>query len=103
MSVLLNFAMFPTDKGGSVSKYVSQVIENIKKSGVKYKLNSMGTTIETDTMQEALKIVEDSYQILEPHSDRIYCTINIDARTGKTQRMEGKIEAIENKIGTTNH
>ena len=50
MSILLNFAMFPTDKGASVSEYVSKVIENIKDSGVSYKLNSMGTTIETETM-----------------------------------------------------
>ncbi len=103
MSILLNFAMFPTDKGASVSEYVSKVIENIKDSGVSYKLNSMGTTIETETMADALKVVEDSYKILEPYSDRIYCTINIDARPNISNRMGGKIESIEEKIGNVNH
>ena len=99
MSVLLNFAMFPTDKGDSVSQYVSQVIKNIKESGVPYKLNPMGTTIETDTMAEALKIVQESYDILEPVSDRIYCSMNIDAQKNKGQRIVSKIASVEAKIG----
>jgi uncharacterized protein YqgV (UPF0045/DUF77 family) len=46
MSVLFEFAMFPTDKGESVSKYVSKIIDMIDKSGVDYKLTPMGTVIE---------------------------------------------------------
>ena len=99
MSVLLNFAMFPTDKGSSVSKYVSKLILNIKNSGVEYKLNPMGTTIETETMEEALSIVQQSYDILSPYSDRVYCSINIDAQKNKDGRMVGKIASVEKKIG----
>ncbi len=102
MSVLLNFAMFPTDKGDSVSQYVSQIINHIKESGVSYKLNPMGTTIETDTMEEALNIVQESYNILEPVSNRVYCSINIDAQKNKGNRMNGKIASIETKIGEVN-
>jgi uncharacterized protein (TIGR00106 family) len=99
MSVLLSFAMFPTDKGGSVSKYVAKIIELIRESGVQYKLNPMGTTIETETMREALNIVNQAYLVLEPYADRIYSTISIDVRKGKMGRMNGKIDSIENKIG----
>ena len=102
MSVLLNFAMFPTDKGDSVSRYVSRIINHIKESGVAYKLNPMGTSIETDTMEEALKIVQESYDILEPVSNRIYCSINIDAQKNKGNRIESKIASIEAKIGEVN-
>ncbi|WP_430813353.1 MTH1187 family thiamine-binding protein [Carboxylicivirga sp. RSCT41] len=102
MSVLLNFAMFPTDKGDSVSKYVSQIINHIKESGVSYKLNPMGTTIETDTMEQALQIVQESYDILEPVSNRIYCSINIDAQKNKGMRIASKIASIEAKIGEVN-
>ncbi len=99
MSILLNFAMFPTDKGSSVSKYVSKVIKYIDESGVPYKLNPMGTSIETETMEEALLIVQGAYNILEPVSDRIYSTINIDARKGKSNMITGKIASVEAKIG----
>jgi len=102
MSVLLNFAMFPTDKGDSVSQYVSQIINHIKESGVAYKLNSMGTTIETETMDQALKIVQESYDILEPVSNRVYCSINIDAQKEKGNRITSKIASIEAKIGEVN-
>lgn len=102
MSVLLNFAMFPTDKGDSVSQYVSQVLKHIKESGVTYKLNPMGTSIETDTMEEALKIVQESYDILEPLSNRVYCAITIDAQKYKSNRIVSKIASIESKIGEVN-
>ncbi len=102
MSILLNFAMFPTDKGSSVSQYVSKVIKYINDSGVEYKLNPMGTSIETETMEEALSIVQGAYDILEPVSDRIYSTINIDARKGKSNMIKGKIASIEAKIGVVN-
>lgn len=104
MSILLNFAMFPTDKGRSgVSEYVSKVLKMIADSGVSYKLNPMGTTIETTTMKEALDIVHRAYQILEPLSDRIYTTINIDARKGHKNAMESKIKSVEDKIGSLKH
>lgn len=103
MSVLLEFAMFPTSKeGSSSSPYVSLIIDMIKKSGVSYKLTSMGTIIETENINQALKIVEKSYKVLEPFSDRVYSTLTMDIRKGKSNRMQQKIESIESKIGEVN-
>ncbi|MBI5217909.1 MAG: MTH1187 family thiamine-binding protein [Bacteroidia bacterium] len=102
MSVLLNFAMFPTDKGPSVSEYVSRVIEMIDKSGITYKLTAMGTIIETDTLPEALAIVQKAYDILGPVSERIYSTINLDIRKNKSGRLVQKVQSVEQKIGKVN-
>lgn len=99
----MQFAMFPTDKGISVSKQVSSIIEMIKNSGIKYKLGSMGTTIETETFDEALVILRKSYELLESGSERIYASINFDIKKGQEFRMEKKIESIEQKIGNVNH
>lgn len=98
MSVLVNFAMFPTDKGTSVSAYVSKIIKMIDQSGLPYKLNPMGTTFETNSMQEALEVINQSYLILNDH-DRIYCVVNFDIQKNKENRMTSKIESIEQKIG----
>lgn len=98
----MEFAMFPTDKGTSVSSEVSKVINMIKNSGVSYKLSSMGTTIETETMQEALKILEEAYKVLEPNSERIYSSVKFDIRKGSIGRMEAKLDSIEKKIGEVN-
>ena len=57
MSVLLEFAMFPTDKGESVSAYVSQIIAMIRDSGMDYQLTPMGTIVETEELDQATDLV----------------------------------------------
>lgn len=99
MSVLLEFAMFPTDKSESVSLYVSRIIQMIDHSGVNYQLTPMGTIIETNTMHEALQIVEKAYQQLSPDCNRIYSSLKFDIRKGKDNRLRGKVKSIEDKIG----
>ncbi|MFA8435977.1 MAG: MTH1187 family thiamine-binding protein [Marinifilaceae bacterium] len=102
MSVLLEFAIFPTDKGDSVSEHVSKVIDLIRNSGFNYQLTAMGTLIETDTLPQALDIVNRSYEVLEPDSNRVYTTMNIDIQKNKHNRLQSKVEAIESKIGSVN-
>ncbi|MBT3207644.1 MAG: MTH1187 family thiamine-binding protein [Bacteroidetes bacterium] len=102
MSVLLEFSMFPTDKGDSVSKYVSKLIDMIRNSDFPYKLTAMGTIIETETMDEALGIVKKSHEILAEDSNRVYSSIKLDIQKNKSNRLEGKIASIESKIGIVN-
>ena len=100
MSVLLEFSMFPTDRGESVSEYVSQVLKMIDASGVSYKLTAMGTIIETDTVAEALQIVEQAARVLDEQGcNRIYSSLKMDIRKAKSARLSGKIESIREKIG----
>ena len=99
MSILLEFAMFPSDQGESVSKYVSRIIKMIDASGVSYKLTPMGTIIETKTMEKALEIVQLAYNELESDCNRVYASLNFDIRKGDTNRMTRKIRSIEDKIG----
>jgi len=94
--------MFPTDKGGSVSAYVSQVIDMIRREAKSYKLTAMGTIVETDTFGEALAVLQKSHDILEPVSERIYSSVKFDIRKGSSGRLEGKIQSVEQKIGRVN-
>lgn len=102
MSVLFEFAMFPTDKGESASPYVSRIIKLIRESGADYKLTPMGTVIETGTMEQALAIIQKSYALLEPDCNRVYCAVKFDIRKGPKGRMEQKIRSVESKIGLVN-
>ncbi len=100
MSVLLEFAMFPTDKGESVSPYVSQVISMIRDSGVSYQLTPMGTIIETDTIGKALDLVQGAYRVLdEAGCNRVYSSLKLDIRKGRNGRLQGKLDSIRDKIG----
>jgi len=98
MSVLMNFAIFPTDKGISVSHDVAKIIRNIRRSDHPSQLTAMGTIMETETLNEALAVIDDAYKTLEEDCERVYITVNIDIRKGKKGRMEGKIRAIEDKL-----
>ncbi len=101
MSTLLEFSMFPTDKGESVSAYVSPVIAMIRDSGLDYRLTPMGTVIETDTPEQALEIVTRAYRVLEEAGcNRVYASLKLDIRKGHDRRMRGKIASVERKIGT---
>ena len=99
MSVLVEFAMFPTDKGESVSQYVSRIIKMIDESGIPYKLTPMGTVFETETIEEALKVIENAYKQLEPDCNRVYSVIKFDIRKGKSNRLVQKIKSVESKLG----
>ena len=99
MSVLVEFSMFPTDKGESVSSYVSRIIKMIDESGIPYKLTPMGTVFETETMEEALKILDKAYKQLEKDCNRVYAVAKFDIRKGKSNRLLQKIQSVEKKLG----
>lgn len=100
MSVLLEFSMFPLDKGESLSADVSQLIEAIRESGVDYRLTAMGTIIETDTLDAALSLVARCSDLLQQQgSQRIYSSLKLDIREGASGRLQKKIKSIEQHIG----
>lgn len=100
MSVLMEFSIFPTDQGESVSSHVSEVIRMIRDSGLDYRLTPMGTVIETETLADALAIVDKAASILDQRGcRRVYSAIKLDIRSGKSGRMVQKISSVEQRIG----
>lgn len=95
--VLAEFSMFPTDKGESVSKYVSQIIDLIDKSGVTYQLTPMGTVLE-GSIDEVFGLIQSCLKTLEPQCNRIYSNIKIDYRVGDSSRMKSKIAKVESLL-----
>ncbi len=100
MSVLMEFSMFPTDQGESVSAQVSEVVRMVRESGLDYRLTPMGTVVETDNIAEAMALVERAAAVLDDLGcRRIYSAIKLDIRHGRGGRMTGKIESVEGRIG----
>lgn len=100
MSVLLDLSIFPVDRGAGVSGFVAPVIAMIRDSGHDYRLSPMGTVVETDTLPEALAVIERAYAILEAAGcERVYATAKLDIRPGQTGRMEGKVASVRRQIG----
>ena len=97
-SVLLEFSMYPIDKGESLSQYVSRSLEIIDDSGLDYRLNPMGTVIE-GTWDEVFGVVRKCYERMSQDCDRIACSIKVDYRKGKTGRLDSKIRKVEGTVG----
>jgi len=92
--VLVEFSMFPTDKGESVSQYVSKIIEVIDKSGLAYQLTPMGTILE-GSWDQVFGTISECFRTLEPLSNRVSSSIKVDYRKGDKSRMKSKIDKIQ--------
>jgi uncharacterized protein (TIGR00106 family) len=96
--VLLEFSIFPTDKGESVSQYVAPIIQIIDESKIAYQLTPMGTVLE-GSYKEVMSVVEKCFDALEKVSSRVSMSLKIDYRKGDKSRLQSKIAKVEELIG----
>ena len=97
--MILQLSMFPTSKGtDSASDDVARVIDIIDKSGLPYKLGPMSTSIEGE-WDEIMPVVNRARLMLKEKHSRIYIIMTVDDRAGATNRLTGKLESVEKKLG----
>ncbi len=96
--LLLEFSMYPTDKGESVSDDVKEILEIIHRSGVAYRLGPMGTCLEGE-YDEVMAVVRDCFLKLNQSSGRIACQIKMDWRPGPAGRLDSKVATLKQKTG----
>ena len=96
--VLLEFAMSPRDKGEELVEYVSRILNIIDKSGLPYQLTPMGTILEGE-WKEVMDVVEACFEELKKDCGRISAGIKIDYRESGTNRLRGKVDAVEKQLG----
>jgi uncharacterized protein (TIGR00106 family) len=94
MSVLIDFSIFPVDKGSHVSPYVAKVVRLLNESGLACRVGPMGTCIE-GSWPEVMALVDRCFKTMEEESDRIYLTINADFHRGEAGRIESKVKTVE--------
>jgi uncharacterized protein (TIGR00106 family) len=94
---LLDFSIFPLDKGDSLSPYVARSLDIVDRSGVDYHFHSMGTTLEGE-LDSLLGVVKRCFEALAVDCDRIECSIKIDYRKGRTGRLDAKVASVEQKL-----
>jgi len=96
--VLLEFSMFPLDKGESVSHYVARSVDIIDRSGLAYQTHAMCTVLEGE-FDQVMDVVRRCYQAMAADCSRIECSIKIDARKGAARRLQAKVASVEAKLG----
>ena len=97
MSVIVEFSIFPMDKGESLSPYVARAIKTIRDSGLPYELNPMGTCVEGE-WGEVMAVVDKCFQALEKDCSRINLSLKADYRKGPAGRLKSKLESVKAKL-----
>jgi uncharacterized protein (TIGR00106 family) len=96
--MLVQFSIFPTDRGEGVSEHVAKALGIVEASGLAYKLGPMSTSIEGE-WDEVFGVIKACRDELGKVSNRVYIVITVDDRKGAVNRIEGKIRDIEDKLG----
>ena len=99
MSVIINFSVFPLDKGESLSSYVARSIKIIEDSQLPYELNAMGTSIEGE-WPEVMAVVDKCFQALAKDCNRVYLALKADYRKGPAGRLESKVASVKQKLSS---
>ncbi len=94
--IIAEFAIFPTSEGASVSKFVKKAIEEIEKSGLKYEIGAMATTIEAKNLEELFNVIKRAYDAMVAMGvKRIHIDLHIDHRLNKDATIESKKRAVK--------
>ena len=96
--LLAEFSIWPMDKGESVGQYVARALDIVDKSGLPYRLGPLGTCIEGE-YDEVMRVIQQCHQELLKDSNRVTCTLKMDYRKGAANRLEGKIQSVQEKLG----
>jgi uncharacterized protein (TIGR00106 family) len=96
--VVLEFSMYPLDKGESVSPYVARSLEIVEASGLDYRLHAMGTVLEGE-YDQVMDVVKRCFEAMAADCHRIECSIKLDYRRGRQGRLESKVASVEEKLG----
>jgi uncharacterized protein YqgV (UPF0045/DUF77 family) len=84
MSVIVEFSIFPLDKGESLSAYVARALNLIQESGLPY--------------EEVMNVVDQCFQELQKDCSRISLALKADYRKGPPGRLKGKVESVKEKL-----
>ncbi len=96
--VLLEFSMFPLDKGESLSRYVARSLDIIDASGLDYRCHAMGTVLEGE-FDEVMGVVRQCFEAMAADCRRIECSVKLDYRQGYRGRLDSKVRSVEEKLG----
>jgi uncharacterized protein (TIGR00106 family) len=96
--VLLEFSMYPLDKGESLSPYVARSLDIIDRSGLEYRCHAMGTILEGE-IDQVMEVVRQCFQAMAADCHRIECSIRLDYREGRQGRLTAKVASVEEKLG----
>jgi uncharacterized protein (TIGR00106 family) len=96
--MMIEFSVVPLGKGASVSSVIARVLKIVMDSGVRYKANPMGTVVEGE-WEQLLVVIKQCHDEAMKDAERVVTSIKIDDYKGRGERLETKLESVEQKLG----
>jgi len=97
-TMIAEFSIIPIGAGVSTSAEVAKVIKLIDESGLKYRLNPMGTVVEGE-WAEVMGLINRCHALVMSDVERVITSITVDDRKGYTDRITKKVESVERILG----
>jgi uncharacterized protein (TIGR00106 family) len=95
--MLASFSIVPIGVGEELREPVAKVLDVIGKSGLRYKLGAMQTTVEGGP-EEVMALIMTCHQLMLEDAPRVLTHIAIDDRKGASGRLEGKVKDVESVL-----
>jgi uncharacterized protein (TIGR00106 family) len=100
VSVLVAFSVTPLGVGESVGEVVAEAVRVVRDSGLPNKTDAMFTTVEGDSWEEVMTVVQRAVEAVKARSPRVSVVIKADWRSGVVDAMSHKTETVERFLGS---
>ena len=99
MAVILEFSVIPIGEGVGLSKLIARAVRALKELGVKHLATPMGTIIEAESLDEALRYVKAAHEaVFEAGARRVVTLIKVDDRRDVRRSMEDKLRSLRKAL-----
>ena len=96
--MIAELSVMPIGKGESVSIWVSRAIEVIDRSGLKYQVGPLGTSIEGEWEQIA-PVIGQCLRVLSRDCRRIQFSLRADYRTTSECHLKDPVRSVARVVG----
>ncbi|MFO8057938.1 MAG: MTH1187 family thiamine-binding protein [bacterium] len=95
---MAEFSVVPLDKGESVGEWIAEVVKLVHESGISYQFTPMATIVEGE-MDDVMELITSCHRKMRESSGRVITNVKIDDRQGAEDRLRGKVETVEKRLG----
>jgi uncharacterized protein (TIGR00106 family) len=98
--MLVAFSVAPSGSGSdSVGDVVAEAVRVVRESGLPHETTSMFTTIEAETWEEAMGVVQRAVEAVQARAPRVSLVLKADIRPGHSGQLRAKVERVERALG----
>lgn len=94
---MASISVFPVGSGEHLSRYVAEALEAIEAHGIDHRHGPMGTVLEGE-LSQVMAVAEACVRRLEKTCPRVYMTLSLDHRPGRSGGMEGKVRSVRRAL-----